>query len=848
MISFRYGEIPCERRFAGSGANILARNNLWLTTVLRSIGDAVIACDADGRIVFMNEVAEELTGWAQHEASDRDLREIFCIVHEATRVPVESPVDKVKRLGTVVGLANHTLLLRRDRTEISIDDSGAPIYDDQGKLAGIVLIFRDISTKRRAERNMELLSESGRALAAPLDFDETLKRIARLSVQWFSDFCYFDLLQDDGTIDRTVRVHRIASEQALLDEALRAVLHRTARHPVTETLAKGEPTLVEQVTDEWMQSVALNEVHLRSMRALGLHTLLSVPVRVGDHTFGTLSFARTVNPAAFNEEDGRVAQELAARVASALDNARLYRSVQEARETARMERERYRALFLHAPAPILMMSGPEHRITLANEGYIRLLRRQSSADVLNKGIREVLPELEGQGFFERLDEVYRSGVPYVGREVQAFIDNARSGETDAAYFNFVYQPTRDTAGNVDGILALAVEITEQVRARKETEGRELLVKRQASELEAVYKTAPIGLALFDPVEFRYLRLNDRQAQIVGLPAGEILGKTLTEIAPIEGLNEMFRSVAQGNPIKNALIEGELPSQPGEHRYWTVNYYPVYGEDGRVEAITAASLEITAQKRAERALVQNEKIAAVGRLASSIAHEINNPLESITNLMYIARHTQDVASIHEYLDIADRELRRISLIASQTLRFYRQSTKPQAVTCEALVNSVLSLYQGRLLNSGVAVETGDWVKRPIVCFEGEIRQVLANLVGNALDAMPHGGKLVIRSKEITDWASGAAGVVMTFADTGSGMTAAVQKRIFEPFFSTKEMNGTGLGLWISRDIVTKHGGWLRVRSRSGAKDCGTVFRLYLPFDSVVPNVVQTQETSILSRMG
>jgi PAS domain S-box-containing protein len=830
------------------GGNILARNNLWLTTVLRSIGDAVIACDADGRIVFMNEVAEELTGWAQDEASDRDLKEIFCIVHEETRLSVESPVDKVKRLGTVVGLANHTLLIRRDRTEISIDDSGAPIFDERGKLAGIVLIFRDITTKRRAERNVELLSESGRALATPLDFEETLRRIARLCVQWFSDFCYFDLLQDDGTIDRTVRVHRIASEQVLLDEALRAVLHRTARHPVTETLATGEPTVVEHVTDEWLQSVALNEIHLRSMRELAFHTLLSVPVRVGDHTFGTLSFARTVNPAAFNEEDGKVAQELAGRVATALENARLYRSVQEARETARMERERYKDLFLHAPVAIMTLSGPEHRVTLVNQTYIRLLRRTSDADLQGKTVREALPEFAEQGFHRILDEVYRTGITFEGRESLAYVRNSETGELEEGYFNFVNQATRNAAGEIDGLLVLAVEITDQVRARKETEVREQMLNRQTSELEAVYKTAPIGLALFDPVEFRYLRLNDTQAQIVGLPANEILGKTLTEIAPIEGLNEMFQSVVDGTPIKNALLEGELPSKPGEHRYWTVNYYPVYGEDGRVEAITAASLEITAEKRAERALVQNEKIAAVGRLASSIAHEINNPLESITNLMYIARHTQDVASIHEYLDVADRELRRISLIASQTLRFYRQSTKPQAVTCEALVNSVLSLYQGRLLNSGVTVETGAWVKRPITCFEGEIRQVLANLVGNALDAMPRGGRLLIRSREMTDWANGSAGIVMTFADTGSGMTPAVQKRIFEPFFSTKEMNGTGLGLWISRDIVAKHGGWLRVRSRANGKDRGTVFRLYLPFDSVVPNVVQTQETSILSRMG
>lgn len=831
-----------------TGANILSRNNLWLTAVLRSIGDAVIACDAEGRIAFMNEVAENLTGWSQDEASGRDLKEVFCIIHEGTRAVVESPVDKVRRLGTVVGLANHTLLVRRDRTEISIDDSGAPIFHPEGTLSGIVLIFRDISEKRRAERNLELLSESGRVLARPLDFETTLDSIARFCIEWFSDFCYFDLVRQDGTIDRSVRLHRVPGQQELLNEASRAVLDPRARHPVTETLAKGEPTVVEKVTDEWLRSVALNEAHLRSMRELRFHTLLSVPVRVGGHTFGTLSFGRTLNPVPFNGEDGRVAQELAARVASALENARLYRSVQEARETTRMERERYRDLFLHAPVAIMTLSGPEHRVGLVNETYIRLLRRTSERELVGKTVREALPEFVDQGFHEILDVVYRTGETYLGNESLAYVRNTTTGELEEGYFNFVNQPTRDASGTIDGVLVLAVEITDQVRARKETEVREQMLRMQTSELEAVYRTAPIGLALFDPVEFRYLRLNDTQAQIVGLPANEILGKTLTEIAPLEGLNEMFQSVADGTPIKNALLEGELPSQPGEHRYWTVNYYPVYGDDGTVQAITAASLEVTGQKRAERALIQNEKIAAVGRLASSIAHEINNPLESITNLLYIARHTQDAASIHEYLDVADRELRRISLIASQTLRFYRQSTRPQAVECEALVDSVLGLYQGRLLNSGVKVLTREWVKQPIVCFEGEIRQVIANLVGNALDAMPHGGRLLIRSRRTTENATGRQGVTLTFADTGCGMTAAVQKRIFEPFFSTKEMNGTGLGLWISQDIVTKHGGSLKVRSRAGGGRCGTVFCLFLPFASVLPDVVQTQETSILTRVG
>jgi PAS domain S-box-containing protein len=801
----------------------------WISAVLRGIGDGVIVCDQAGQIVFMNAVAEELTGWSQDEALGRSSTEVFQIFDEESGKVVESPVDRVNRSGAATTLTGHTVLRQKGGNEISIDDSGAPIHDRDGALTGVVVIFRDITARRRSERNLELLSDSGRALAQPLDFQATLQNIAALCIQSFSDFCYFDLIQLDGSIQRTVRLHRDPGGQILLDQASQPQLPRTAFHHVNQALDSGQPVLIPHVTDEFLQSIALNPDHLRCIRELGFHTLLAVPVRQGKLSFGTLSFARTTNAFPFSDEDCKTAQELGHRVAATLVNTLQYRAVHDAQEQARVERERLRDLFLQAPAPILMMSGPDHVVTLANKGYVRIVRRKSADEIVGRSLRDALPELKGQGFFELLDTVYRTGIPYTGSEMTASLENTATGELEDGFFNFIYQPTRNAAGAVDGILVFAVEITEQVRARKELEDREQLLTRQTSELETVYKTAPIGLALFDPVDFRYLRLNDTQAEIVGLPAQEILGRSLTEIAPIEGLHEMFQQVADGKPIQNALLEGELPKQPGVHRYWTVNYFPVYAKDGTVQAITAASLEITAQKRAEEALIQNEKIAAVGRLASSIAHEINNPLESVTNLLYLARQSNDVKSIQERLDVADRELRRVSLIANQTLRFYRQSSRPQAIQSKALVESVLGLYQGRLVNANIAVKLGPWGQKSVVCFEGEIRQVLNNLVGNALDAMPHGGKLTIRSRAATDRATKRKGVILTIADTGSGVPDDVMTKIFEPFFTTKGINGTGLGLWVSKEIVERHKGWLRARSSHGSATHGTVFTLFLPFD-------------------
>lgn len=225
---------------------------------------------------------------------------------------------------------------------------------------------------------------------------------------------------------------------------------------------------------------------------------------------------------------------------------------------------------------------------------------------------------------------------------------------------------------------------------------------------------------------------------------------------------------------------------------------------------------------------------MGRLASSIAHEINNPLEAVTNLLYLASSSKGLSSeVQNYLDSAERELRRVSHIANQTLRFHKQSTKPKAVMCEDLLCSVLSIYQGRLLSSRVEVQKRQRSLQPVLCFDGEIRQVLNNLIGKAIDAMqPEGGRLFIRSREATDWNTGRRGLVLAVADTGSGISPLALEKIFEPFFTTKGISGTGLGLWVSQEIVARHQGALRVRSSQKKGRCGTLFTLFLPSDAVI----------------
>ena len=257
-------------------------------------------------------------------------------------------------------------------------------------------------------------------------------------------------------------------------------------------------------------------------------------------------------------------------------------------------------------------------------------------------------------------------------------------------------------------------------------------------------------------------------------------------------------------------------------------------DTGIDEVAVFLTDMTTQRLAEAALVQSEKLAAVGRLAASISHEINNPLEAVTNLLYLARHSGELPEeVRTLLDLADQELRRVSQIASQTLRFHRQSTKPRAVRPEELIDTALALYHGRLGNSSIELRLDHRGADAVVCYEGDIRQVLNNLIGNAVDAMRNGGRLTVRTSNAWFWKAGVAGVRITIADTGGGMSAEVLRRIFEPFYTTKGINGTGLGLWISQGIIEKHRGRMQVQSSSQPPRTGTVFSLLLPREPLFP---------------
>jgi PAS domain S-box-containing protein len=257
-----------------------------------------------------------------------------------------------------------------------------------------------------------------------------------------------------------------------------------------------------------------------------------------------------------------------------------------------------------------------------------------------------------------------------------------------------------------------------------------------------------------------------------------------------------------------------------------------GEDGAQVAVRfiGTVIDRTERRKIQDALIESEKLAVTGRLAASIAHEIRNPIDSVVNLLYLLRSEASETKRAEYIEQAEGELSRVSEIANNTLRFYRDPAGITVFDLSALAVMTLNLFRGRITASQVIVENNLPSGIVVSAAQGELRQVIANLVANALDAMPHGGRLILRTRQFVNHRNGRPCVRLTVADTGAGMTPEVRKRVFEAFYTTKGAAGNGLGLWLSLEIMKKCGSSMRVRSAVGR---GTVFHISLDGVDPVP---------------
>jgi PAS domain S-box-containing protein len=517
------------------------------------------------------------------------------------------------------------------------------------------------------------------------------------------------------------------------------------------------------------------------------------------------------------------ARELLARVRAQLSLSRLRNESSQLehalRAEAEAERNKLHDLFQVAPASIVVMRGPEHRIVLANELYVRLVGRDSVDELMGKSIREALPEVQGQGYFELLDEVYRSGVAFSGKEAPVTLGSDRQSLAQQ-FCNFSYQPTFDSDRRVDGILAHIIDVTEQVIARRKAEESE-------SRFRLIADAAPALIWMAAP-DMHCNYFNRGWLDFVGRTRGEEIGNGwIDNVFPDDYARycEVYRaSSVQRVPFE---VELRLRHNSGEHRWILNRAVPRFGPDGEFDGYIGVCIDINGQKLAEETLRKSEKLAVAGRLAATISHEINNPLQAVTSLHHLMSRSPMSDELRSYLTTAEDELARVTHIVTHALKFHRQATSARNEKLSELLDSTIAVYQGRLRNSGVHLIRKYTEQQPVHCMGSEIRQVFANLIGNAIDATRPGGKIILKTRDGRSLGSGEKGVQVIVADTGHGMDAHALTRLFEPFFTTKGIAGTGLGLWVSKGILDNHGATMRVKSRQAASGSGTAFSIFFP---------------------
>lgn len=395
-------------------------------------------------------------------------------------------------------------------------------------------------------------------------------------------------------------------------------------------------------------------------------------------------------------------------------------------------------------------------------------------------------------------------------------EEAEAGGLEAGADDYLVKPftARELMARVTSHVAMH-------RLRLELTGREHELRTKAEFAERQYREILDSISegfVFVDRAWRIRYANEQVAALSLLPVASIADRDLWETFPAL-LNTNFETA-----YRDAMETGRVTSvedfYPPSGRWIHLNIYPSR------EGLSVFAQDVTERRVQQEKLLLTEKLAATGRLAATIAHEINNPLESVLNLIYLARTSRSQANvIQEYLTTAERELTRVSHIARHTLGFYRDTSIASDLNLPTLLEEVLTVYDSRLRASGIEVIRDFAVVPSVHALRGELHQVFSNLISNAIDAMRDGGRLSLSVRSASR--DGAPGLSAVVEDTGTGIPEQNLPRLFEPFFTTKVSAGTGLGLWVVRQFVTSWGGAIDVMSNTGPKNHGTAFTIFLP---------------------
>jgi len=377
-------------------------------------------------------------------------------------------------------------------------------------------------------------------------------------------------------------------------------------------------------------------------------------------------------------------------------------------------------------------------------------------------------------------------------------------------------PVKDNSGNIIGASKIARDISERKRSDE-----------KLARLAAIVDSADDAIISKD-LNGIVTSWNPGACRLFGYTAEEMIGQPILRLIPDDLKHEeeeILRTLRAGGKIEH--YETKRVSKSGEPREVSVTISPIRDSLGQVIGASKIARDISDRRKVERLAVQAEKLSATGRMAATIAHEINNPLGSVINLIFLARQEDTTKEDQlSYLETAESELERVSHIARQTLGYYRDTASPVPVHLHDLVKTVLTVYNAKVTSHSITVKTNFNDMKKISVRSGELIQVFSNIISNSIDAMPQGGELSISISRSMRF--GIDSLLATFSDTGRGIEPADVPKVFEPFFTTKGNLGTGIGLWVAKEIVERHRGQISLASNTENGKSGTTVTIHLPF--------------------
>lgn len=451
------------------------------------------------------------------------------------------------------------------------------------------------------------------------------------------------------------------------------------------------------------------------------------------------------------------------------------------------------------------------RYLAANPAYAEIVGRPVE-DIVGSTMSEVLGEEGWENIRPFAEQALR------GEKVE--FDTAQhyaSGVT--RFIHAIFTPEILESGMVVGWVGSISDVTERKKLEQE-------LRDATASLHHFLDTAAVGLVRCSH-DLRFLAANPAYAQIIGVPLDQICGRSMEEVLGPAAWREILPRVQQVLRGERVDYEAMIPYAGGS-RHAHVILNPERNENEEVTGFIGSVVDVSDMKRSEEQLRRMEKLAAAGQLAASLAHEINNPLSSVINALYLLKRQPALDERSGFLlDTASDELQRVTRIVRQSLSYYRQVDAQTRIDLVSLVEQSVQIFQDKLRQSGVQCSTRFAPEASITGLPDEIRQVVDNLLLNAIEAMPNGGRLIIALRSSRNWRTGKPGVRLTLADTGHGISKANLAKAFEPFFTTKGERGTGLGLWVVRGIVTKHDGTITIRSSQSHGRSGTVLSIVWP---------------------